>query len=138
MGSWKPRDTADWIIITIFGAAILFASLAFLFSRYETETQAPTYPAVVVERYPEYIVVDPVPEDPSFIVVDSLGLRFTEREYHDRVRRQIDESGHEFICFNHLRTLDLAVLYDDANALRIFTVLVEECAVPEEAFTTIE
>ena len=77
--------------------------------------------------------VEDVPQD--YIVVAEADLSFTEQGYRDRVIRQIDEAGYRFVCFTHLRTLDLQVLYEDVNALRIFNILVEECTVIREAFT---
>lgn len=64
---------------------------------------------------------------PPYITVESLDLTFTEREYHQRVQRQIREQGWDMICVVHLRSLDsMAKTYTVDNA-RMNLVIVEEC-----------
>lgn len=67
---------------------------------------------------------EPIP----YITIESLDLTFTEREYHQRVQRQIEEQGWEAVCVMHLLSLaPTARTYDVYNA-RMNLVLVEECA----------
>ena len=63
-----------------------------------------------------------------YITVDSLDLQFTEREYHKRVRGQIEEHGFQHMCMTHLLSLDPAAKTYDVNRARQNLVLVTECA----------
>lgn len=69
---------------------------------------------------------------PPYITVDTLNLTFTEREYHQRVRRQIEQYGFNTMCVEHLLTLDPAAKTYDVNHARQNLVLVTECAREEQ------
>lgn len=75
--------------------------------------------------------------DPNYIVVEKLGLQFTETAYHQRVRDQIEDEGWSAICVSHLGTLVPEARYLSVNSARQNLVYVTECAaadIAREAF----
>lgn len=116
MGNWRRPDKEDWIIILSAGLIILvLMSLPFF-------VNGDTYD---------------FDSDPEYIVIASIDLHFTKQEYHDRVLAQIEEGGFRSVCILHLLTLSSAAVETSENNKRIYSVLLQECAIAAEgAFTT--
>ena len=74
-----------------------------------------------------YLIAPPSSAQPPYIAVESLGLEFTEREYHRRVRQQIEDYGFRVVCVEHLLTLSPAAKTYNVNHARQNLVLVTEC-----------
>ncbi len=66
-----------------------------------------------------------------YIVVEYLGLEFSEVEYHERVRGQIERDGWGFICVQHLLSRTSGSEARSVNSARQNLVYVEECALAE-------
>lgn len=113
MGVWNRHFKLDWFVVI--GAAFLIVFFLLL---------------------PFFVDGADIVDEPDYIVITSLDMHFTEREYHDRVLGQIEEGGFRSVCILHLLTLSAAAVETSDNNRRIYSVLLQECAIATEAFTT--